>query len=154
MALRPDFSLGHSEFDEFLFASIGEEKNGSELTVLSALTRLGLDPWAEAARLSDLPEETAAHALAATIAGLPEGAWTALDSGAIAARLVKHLPKHGGSDVQSPWGRNSGHQKTKTATAMWLICIVLAAAGLFAMLDQYAGRNSVTDQSSVSSTRP
>lgn len=152
MALRPEFSLGHSEFDEFLFASVGEEKNGSELTVLSALTRLGLDPWAEAARLSDLPEKTAAHALAATIAGLPEGSWTASDSGVIAARLAKHLPKHGGSAVQSPWGRNSAHPKTKTAT--WLICLVLAAAGLFAMLDQYAGRNSVADQSSVSSTRP
>jgi len=33
MALRPQFSLIHSEFNEFLFAPVGEEEHGS-LTVL------------------------------------------------------------------------------------------------------------------------
>ena len=33
-----------SEFDAFLFAHIGEEKNGMLLSVLSALARLDLDP--------------------------------------------------------------------------------------------------------------
>lgn len=42
MALRPEYSLGHSRYNDFLFASIGEEKTGT-LTVLSALTRLGFD---------------------------------------------------------------------------------------------------------------
>ena len=56
MALRPEYSLGHSEFNEFLFAFVGEEKSGQQLTVLSALARLGLDPWGEAARLSELPK--------------------------------------------------------------------------------------------------
>jgi len=51
MTLQPQFSLIHSEFNEFLFASVGEEKNGVELTALSALTRLGFDSWREAARL-------------------------------------------------------------------------------------------------------
>jgi len=73
LTLRPQYSLGHSEFNDFLFASVGEETNGMQLTVLSALSRLGFDPWGEAARLSNLPEEAAAGALAATIAGLPAG---------------------------------------------------------------------------------
>ena len=34
-----------------------------DLTVLSALARLGLDPWAEAGRLTALPKETAAAAI-------------------------------------------------------------------------------------------
>jgi hypothetical protein len=46
MALRPEYSLVHSEFNDFLFAFVGEEKSGLQLTVLSALARLGLDPWA------------------------------------------------------------------------------------------------------------
>jgi hypothetical protein len=51
MTLRPEYSLGHSEYDAFLFAAVGEEKAGLPLTVLTALTRLGFDPWREAARL-------------------------------------------------------------------------------------------------------
>jgi hypothetical protein len=41
------------------------------LSVLSALARLNLDPWHEAAELSDLPKDTAAQRLAALIALLP-----------------------------------------------------------------------------------
>jgi hypothetical protein len=80
MALRPEYSLGHSKYTAFLFAAIGEEKVGLPLTVLTALTRLGFDPWREAARLSDLPKETAARVFAVTIAMLPEGDWKASES--------------------------------------------------------------------------
>jgi len=41
------------------------------------MTRLGFDPWGEAARLAALPKETAARAFAITIAMLPEGNWNA-----------------------------------------------------------------------------
>jgi hypothetical protein len=37
-----------SEFDDFLFAPIGEDRNGMLLSVLSALARLDIDPWQEA----------------------------------------------------------------------------------------------------------
>src|SRR5512139_949074 len=91
MTLRPEYSLGHSEYNAFLFAAVGEEKVGT-LTVLTALTRLGIDPWQEAARLSDLPRVTAAQVFAQTIARLPEGDWKASDAEAIATRLVDSLP--------------------------------------------------------------
>lgn len=98
MTLRPEYSLGHSQYNDFLFAEVGEEKDGVQLTVLSALTRLGVDPWQEAARLSDLPRDAAARALAATIARLPPGDWSPggtreSDLGAIATSLVAILPK-------------------------------------------------------------
>lgn len=92
MTLRPEYALGHSQYNDFLFASVGEEKTGQLLTVLTALARLGFDPWTEAARLSDLPRETAMRVFAVTIAMLPEGDWKASDSEAIAARLVNWLP--------------------------------------------------------------
>ena len=95
MALRPEYSLGHSEFNEFLFSFVGEERSGQQLTVLSALARLGLDPWGEAARLSELPKEAATHALAAAIGALPGGDWKVSDLQSIAVRLVNCLPRRG-----------------------------------------------------------
>ena len=56
MALTARFSLPHSDLNDFLFATVGEEQNGMPLNVVSGLTRLGLDPWGEAARLAVLPK--------------------------------------------------------------------------------------------------
>ncbi len=112
MTLRPEYTLGHSPYNAFLFATVGEEKEGVPLSVFSALTRLGYDPWREAARLAALPQETAARAFAVTIAMLPEGNWNAADVEAMAARLVSWLPRAG-------WGtgfgieRHAGHSCAK-----------------------------------------
>jgi hypothetical protein len=128
MALRPEYSLVHSEFNDFLFALVGEEKSGIQLTVLSALARLGLDPWGEAARLSELPKEAATHALAAAIAALPEGDWKVSDSRSIAVRLVNCLPRRGSPSASSRQGRSIGDQKPKSGAREWLVWIALAAA--------------------------
>jgi hypothetical protein len=45
------------------------------LSVLSVFTRLGADPWLEAARLSDLPKNFAIATLSGMIARLPVGRW-------------------------------------------------------------------------------
>jgi hypothetical protein len=47
------------EFDRFLFATVGEERNGMTLSVLSALARLDVDPWKETAALSSMPRDKA-----------------------------------------------------------------------------------------------
>lgn len=134
MTLRSEFALGHSEFNEFLFASIGEEPNGLQLTVLSALARLGFDPWREAARLSALPAETAAGALATALAALPEGGWKASESTAIATRLVNCLPKHGAAAMQAPPGTGPDRKKTRLGAPVWLLYIGLAAVVLITIL--------------------
>lgn len=138
MALRPQYSVINSEFNDFLFASLGEEKNGIELTVLSALTRLDIDPWIEAARLADLPREAAARALAAAIAMLPEGDWRASDASVIAARLVGCLPRRGSVAPSSIQGATSRSKKTMSKAAIGLVCALLAAAALLAALQQRA----------------
>jgi len=81
-----------SQFDSFLFAPIGEERNGTLLSVVSALARLDVDPWEEATELSRLPGDTATQRLASLIAALPEGTSAHLDSQSIAARLIALLP--------------------------------------------------------------
>ncbi|WP_343504263.1 hypothetical protein [Alloyangia pacifica] len=47
------------EFERFLYAPVGEDRNGYVVTVLSALARLGLDPWTETAELVTLRREAA-----------------------------------------------------------------------------------------------
>jgi hypothetical protein len=90
-----------SEFDAFLFAPIGEERNGMLLSVLSALARLDVDPWEEAAKLARLPGEAATQRLASLIAALPDGPSAHHDPGSIAARLIALLPRGAGSNAPS-----------------------------------------------------
>ena len=153
MMLRSQFSLINSEFNEFLFATVGEEKSGSELTVLSALTRLELDPWGEAARLSALPAETAARALAAAIALLPEGDWRISELGAIAARLVKRLPRHHLPALPSFKAERSREGKKKAVAAICLVCIALGIGALFATSHLRSDHLSESPASSDSSTQ-
>ena len=82
-----------SEFDDFLFAPVGEDSNGLPLTVLSTLARSDLDPWQEAARLTEAPGKIATERLAVLITSLPGRPSTLLDSGTIATRLVALLPR-------------------------------------------------------------
>ena len=86
------FSLG-SEFDDFLLAPIGDDNNGMQLSVLSALARLDVDPWEEAAALARLPRAAAASKLASRIAALPAGPSARPDPRTIAARLIPLLPR-------------------------------------------------------------
>jgi hypothetical protein len=139
MALRPEYSLGHSEFNDFLFAFVGEEKSGLQLTVLSALARLGLDPWGEAARLSELPKEAATDALVETIGALPGGDWKVSDSRSIAVRLVNCLPKRGSPSARSPQGRSTGDQNQKSGATNWLVWVALSAAVFTVISRLYAG---------------
>jgi hypothetical protein len=99
MALRPEYSLGHSAYNDFLFGSLGQDAAGTEVTVLSALSRLGIDPWQEAARLAALPRDAAAEALAATILQLPDWMGASVEVPKIAARLVASLPEGAVADV-------------------------------------------------------
>lgn len=93
------------EYNNFLYATIGAEANGSALSVLSAMARMNLDPWREAANLAELSAKAAAGRLSAMIATLP-GAQAASDEpGAIAARLVKLLPQ---GRISAPLPQPSG----------------------------------------------
>ena len=85
MSLRHAYAPMLPEFDPFLFASVGEEIDGVPLSVLSALTRLDLDPRDEAARLSHLTKETAAEQLASMIARLSDRCWTLSEAHRVAA---------------------------------------------------------------------
>jgi hypothetical protein len=82
-----------SEFDEFLGASIGEDRNGTGLTVLSAFARLNVDPWQEARSLARMPRNAAVVRLNTLIDALPGEPAIETSDGTIAADLVALLPR-------------------------------------------------------------
>lgn len=97
---RPSSSILTSNCNKFLFASICEERNGMQLSVLSALARMNVDPWEEAARLAAMPKAIAEKTLVSTIDQVSGWNWTPSEAEATAARLVQLLPRRS-SDAQS-----------------------------------------------------
>jgi hypothetical protein len=95
-----------SEFQDFLYAPICQDQEGLTLSVLSALARQDVDPWTEAARLSELPKETALKQITDLLDGLPRRTLACLDRVEVAARLSALLPRSAGVTVsrmqQSP----------------------------------------------------
>ena len=83
-----------ADFERFVYADIATEPNGMELSVLSALSRRGLDPWQEAQRLALLPRLAAVESLTQVLRALPAVQSLHLDAIALAERLVTFLPVH------------------------------------------------------------
>jgi hypothetical protein len=94
MVLRNGYAPELPEMDPFLFASVSEEIEGIPLSVLSALSRLGVDPRSEAARLSQLARDAAADQLTRMLTRLPDRHWTSLEVRRTATRLVELLPSN------------------------------------------------------------
>lgn len=118
-------SLLGPEFDGFLYAPLGEERNGMRLSVLSALARLEIDPWQEAAKLAGLPGATATERLASLIALLPNEPSVHRDPDAIAARLVALLPCRTNSDA-APLKTLIGVGKRARSSVIYMMLMVLA----------------------------
>jgi hypothetical protein len=123
-------SFFRPEFDNFLYAPIGTERNEMPLSVLSALARLDVDPWEEAAELSELPTDTATQRLASLIARLPGERWTQADARTIATRLIELLPRRFSSEVPLPEKARGVRAMTGPAIARVLICAALAVIAL------------------------
>lgn len=92
------FALNNSDLNAFLYADVGLEQNGSVLTTLSVLARIGQDPWAEAARLTRLPKAAAIDGLVQSIRKMPLNTRALAETIATASRLLLLLPVK----VQSP----------------------------------------------------
>ena len=92
MATSDVNALGLSDLNQFLYAEIGTEPNGTALNMLSVFARLGFDPWSEAGKLAVLSKSEAADSLARTIAAMPKTPWPLPDARAIADRLTGLLP--------------------------------------------------------------
>lgn len=127
-------SLIGREFDDFLYAAIDDYRNGRLLSVLSALTRLDVDPWQEAAKLARLPKEAATQRLAALIATLPDEPAAHRPAGAIAARLIALLPRAASPTARFRQTRPSARATIfprPSAPAVMLVLALIALSSLF-----------------------
>ena len=120
-------SFFRPEFNDFLYAPVGADRNEIPLSVLSALTRLNIDPWKEAAELSELPQDSAAQRLASLIARLPGERWALTDTATIAQRLVELLPPPGNSKMPLA---EKAHGLGGMTASMLAKMLLLAALGV------------------------
>jgi hypothetical protein len=128
MTHSPSTSALGLEFNAFLFASVHEEPADAPLSVVSALARLDIDPWREAAELTRLPRDAAAQRLAHLLANLPSGRSAAPDLGPIAARLIALLPRHGVPEIARR-GSSSGASVLVEPRILLLFLLSLIVSG-------------------------
>jgi hypothetical protein len=129
-ALSPFFR--DKTFDPFLFAAIGEERNGMLLSVLSALARLDIDPWREAASLSRLQPPAATARLTSLLSSSTSSLIKA-PAPATILRLVGLLPRAAADEVWASGAAVVAKSKLSWPVAVcFLIVIVLTYAEQFA----------------------
>jgi hypothetical protein len=146
-------SFFRPEFDDFLYAPIAAERNEMPLSVLSALARLDIDPWQEAAELSELPRFTAAQRLAALILQLPGERWTKADSRTISDRLIELLPRRPENPLAEK-AHGLREVKLSVATKM-LICAALVATVLIVAANREPpSRGANADSPAFNTTSP
>lgn len=122
-------------FDSFLYAEVGDDQRGGALSVISALARVGVDPWEEAARLARLPLHGAVRTLSALLARLPAGSGQPADPALVATRLVRLLPHTstgaGPPNVAATGTRNHGIvSKHCRAALLYVVTMVLLVGAL------------------------
>ncbi len=124
--------FGHrSEFDRFLYAPVGEERNGMSLSVLSALARLEMDPWQEAATLTKMPAQDATVRLASLLSSLPSDAATLLAPSTV-LRLIALLPQERPSD------RRSRETSVSVTARYWMVAFYFLMAFVLMFAEQFA----------------
>ena len=124
-------ALQRSDLNQFLFADIGTEANGTTLSVMSVFARRGSDPWTEAGRLAGLPKAEATDSLARMIATMPKTLWALPEAIVIAVRLIGLLPARptvGISQIARRWPTNQ--------IALVCACVALVAAFAVMVLHQ------------------
>ncbi len=124
------------------------------LSVLSALARLDIDPWQEAAQLAGLPGETATRRLSSLIAALPDGASVHPDPATNAARLIALLPLRAGSKIAPRAGVPSAIAviQPRPITYVYVIFMVIALSAQWIAAGRHPPAQDGNVQAPASST--
>lgn len=127
-------------YERFLCASVCEQNNGTQVTVLSALVRADIDPWEEAIQLATMPRAKAEATLCSILRQISDH-WTGTEVEAVSARLVQLLPKDTGEPATSISVSIGGVDRS----IFWLVWLGLALAVCL---------NSPRNQTSISEPGP
>ena len=124
------FAVGDSNLGTFLYADVGTELNGSALTILSVVARLGKDPWEEAARWARLPKAVVIDSLAQDIAQMPLAPSALAEIRATAARLALLLPAQAQCMRQAKVEPTSQSVMPGQCYVVILLCALIAGMAL------------------------
>lgn len=113
------------EFDRFLQASVGEDRNGYAVTVLSTLARLGLDPWKETAELVSLGRDAARARLGTLLARFRDVPALVSDNGRIARDLSQLLPEGPTSGALQRAASTVADGRPGTSGAIWAVLAII-----------------------------
>ena len=140
-----------SRYEDFLFAPIWDEPGGMRLSVISALARMNVDPWEEAARLATLSTRDAQETLISTLQCFPGNRQQSAETAILAARLVALLPK-----VERP----ATYEATTSAwsrpqrTNLWLAWLCFWIAMSLLSPHQHATTTSAGESTSTANVTP
>lgn len=122
----PNFLNPHPpEFDRFLYAPVGEDRNGYVVTVLSTFARLGLDPWQEAAQLVTLEREAARVRLGTLLARFRDVPALASDHGRVARDLSQLLPEARTSSSLKRAASTVADGRPGTSGVIWAVLAII-----------------------------
>jgi hypothetical protein len=145
---RPSVSSFTSRYNQFLYAPICEEANGMQLSVLSALARMDVDPWQEATRLAAMPKAITERTLVSTLDQVLGKSCHRSETEIIAAQLVQLLLHRGeGGTITPTETARVGAQRT-----YWLVWLGFALAiSLLSLHHQVTDQDGSTSKSSAPS---
>ena len=131
-----------SEFDPFLSSPLWLDRNEFPLSVMSALARLDLDPWQEAAALAALSKAAAVTRLSSLLRPLPGAPSTNPDRDGLCQRALGLLPASNAVTRLPPLGLPAvGRMKTMprpTASSLlflgWIVIAGLIGASVLPRL--------------------
>lgn len=132
MALRLPYRPFRPDLDRFLYAAVGEDRDGVPLTLISAFARLDLDPRHEASRLASLAKPEAGAQLAEMILRLPGMSSPLAKARGTADDLIELLPNRAQLREAAHGSRAKGFPITSGKT-FWLVGLVLVALVLAGM---------------------
>ncbi|MGY9047657.1 hypothetical protein P775_07100 [Puniceibacterium antarcticum] len=121
-------------FDRFLGAAVGEDRHGTNVTVLSMFARLGIDPWDEASDLAGMADVPARKRLQALLSRFKDVPALVANSGEVVARLLAFLPEASASPRRAPDGTTAGLALPRLGAPIhWIIATVLLLVWLAVM---------------------
>lgn len=122
------------QYDRFLSTPVGEDRHGINVTVLSMLSRLGVDPWGEASSLAKLPDSAARKRLESLIARFHDVAIPVPDRREIVAGLLASLPRQGKAARTPSDGAPASRTFPTPGPAVYWIVATIVFVGWFATL--------------------
>ena len=147
MSTSHSLSVLTTRYDGFLCAKVCDEPSGMHLSVLSALTRMNIDPWQEATRLAAMPKALAVETMKSVLVHIAGKTWHGSEATATAERLINLLSK---PDKTAAVG---GAEAPEQLKSYWFLWVGLAVAFMLFTTHQQAPQDAGTSTSQATIAR-